>query len=48
MEGVDTINQIAHKSGFENISNFNTQFKKILQQTPREFSKSTSKSAVNK
>ena len=48
MERVDTINQIAHKSGFENISNFNTQFKKILHQTPREFSRSTSKSVVNK
>ncbi|MFN5423320.1 MAG: AraC family transcriptional regulator [bacterium] len=46
--GVDTINQVAHKSGFENISNFNTQFKKIVHKTPREFIKLTSKPLVNK
>ncbi len=47
IDGKDTINQIAHKSGFENISNFNTQFKKIVKLTPREFIKSTSRSPIS-
>ncbi len=37
----DTINiaQVAYNSGFENISFFNRQFKKIKQMTPREYKK---------
>ena len=31
------ISQIAYESGFENLSNFNKQFKKIKGLTPREF-----------
>ncbi|MBZ5856437.1 AraC family transcriptional regulator [Flavihumibacter profundi] len=42
MEGNDSISQIAHESGFENISHFNTQFKKIVHITPTQFIKLTS------
>jgi len=31
------ISQIAYESGFENLSNFNKQFKKIKNLTPRQF-----------
>lgn len=32
-----TISQICYKTGFQNISNFNRQFKKIMNQTPIEY-----------
>ena len=36
-DGVMTISEIAYDCGFENISNFNRQFKKIKKITPSEF-----------
>lgn len=43
IEGSYPINRIASESGFENISNFNTQFKKIKNITPRQFIESVKK-----
>ena len=37
MQGNHSINRIASESGFDNISNFNTQFKKIKLITPSQF-----------
>lgn len=37
LEGDYNISQIAYESGFENLSNFNKQFKKIKNLTPRQF-----------
>lgn len=37
VEGNHSINRIASESGFDNISNFNTQFKKIKLITPSQF-----------
>lgn len=37
MENNKSISEIAYKSGFENLSNFNRQFKKIKKETPKEF-----------
>ncbi len=37
IENNDSINQICQKSGFNNLSNFNKQFKKIIGKTPREY-----------
>ncbi len=39
MEGELNITQICYESGFNNISNFNEQFKKHTNQTPRSYSK---------
>lgn len=36
-EGACSISQAAFDSGFENLSNFNRQFKKIKGKTPTEF-----------
>ncbi|SKC05167.1 AraC family transcriptional regulator [Dyadobacter psychrophilus] len=36
-EGQFDIGQVAYESGFNNLSNFNKQFKKIMQTTPREY-----------
>ena len=38
-EGSINISEIAYESGFENISNFNRQFKKIKGVTPSQFQK---------
>lgn len=38
-DGTLNINEIAYDSGFENISNFNRQFKRIKKLTPRDFQK---------
>lgn len=37
VESPDAISQIAYESGFDTLSNFNRNFKKITQQTPREY-----------
>jgi AraC-like DNA-binding protein len=37
IETPDTVSQIAYESGFDTLSNFNRNFKKITQQTPREY-----------
>ena len=37
MENSKSISEIAYKSGFENLSNFNRQFKKIKTITPKEY-----------
>jgi AraC-like DNA-binding protein len=37
VETTDTVSQIAYESGFDTLSNFNRNFKKITQQTPREY-----------
>ncbi|HLL44311.1 MAG TPA: AraC family transcriptional regulator [Segetibacter sp.] len=37
IENNKSISEIAYKSGFENISNFNRQFKKIKKLTPKEY-----------
>lgn len=37
MENTKSISEIAYKSGFENLSNFNRQFKKIKNLTPKEY-----------
>lgn len=36
-EGQFDIGQVAYESGFNNLSNFNKQFKKLMQTTPREY-----------
>lgn len=36
-EGSKSISEIAYNSGFENLSNFNRQFKKIKKTTPKEY-----------
>ena len=38
-EGIMNISEIAYDSGFENLSNFNRQFKKIKNITPSQFQK---------
>ncbi len=38
-EGTSQISQVAYESGFENLSNFNRQFKKIKGLTPSQFQK---------
>ena len=38
-EGLMNISEIAYKSGFENLSNFNRQFKRIKHVTPTQFQK---------
>lgn len=40
-EGHADIGQVAYESGFNNLSNFNKQFKKLLHCTPRDYYKST-------
>lgn len=42
-EGSSTISSIAYQSGFENISNFNRQFKKMKGVTPSEYQEKVSK-----
>ena len=37
MENNKSISEIAYKSGFDNLSNFNRQFKKIKTITPKEY-----------
>jgi AraC-like DNA-binding protein len=37
VETADTVSQIAYDSGFDTLSNFNRNFKKITGQTPREY-----------
>jgi AraC-like DNA-binding protein len=37
MENNKSISEIAFNSGFENLSNFNRQFKKIKKLTPKEY-----------
>ncbi len=37
VETPDTVSQIAYESGFDTLSNFNRNFKKITQQTPRQY-----------
>jgi AraC-like DNA-binding protein len=37
MENNKSISEIAYKSGFDNLSNFNRQFKKIKKLTPKEY-----------
>ena len=44
MENNKSISEIAYKSGFENLSNFNRQFKKIKKLTPKEYHLQVSKS----
>lgn len=45
-DGLDSISGVAYKSGFENISNFNRQFKKIKGITPSKFQEQVSKIEV--
>jgi AraC-like DNA-binding protein len=45
-EGACSISQAAFDSGFENLSNFNRQFKKIKGKTPSEFVSQISKTTV--
>ncbi len=42
------ISQIAYNCGFENLSNFNRQFKKIRNITPSEFQKQVNSAAPNR
>ncbi|TAG31764.1 MAG: AraC family transcriptional regulator [Sphingobacteriia bacterium] len=44
MEDNKSIAEIAFKSGFENLSNFNRQFKKIKKLTPKEYANQAAKS----
>ncbi len=44
LSGAKNISEVAYDSGFENLSNFNRQFKNIKGITPREYKKSRSKS----
>jgi AraC-like DNA-binding protein len=44
MEDNKSIAEIAFKSGFENLSNFNRQFKKIKNLTPKEYANQAAKS----
>jgi AraC-like DNA-binding protein len=37
MDATQDISEIAYDSGFENLSNFNRQFKKIKGETPSQF-----------
>lgn len=37
MDATQDISEIAYESGFENLSNFNRQFKKIKGETPSRF-----------
>lgn len=37
LEGASNIAQISYESGFETLSNFNRNFKKIVRQTPRQY-----------
>lgn len=46
-EGACSVSQAAFDSGFENLSNFNRQFKKIKGKTPSEFVSHISKTAVH-
>ena len=39
IEATQDISEIAYDSGFENLSNFNRQFKKIKGVTPSQFQK---------
>lgn len=43
LNGTKNIAEVAYDSGFENLSNFNRQFKKIKGATPHEYKKSRSK-----
>jgi len=42
LSGAKNISEVAYDSGFENLSNFNRQFKNIKGVTPREYKKSRS------
>jgi len=37
IDATKSISEIAYESGFENLSNFNRQFKRIKGQTPSQF-----------
>ncbi len=41
------ISEVCYKSGFHNLSNFNRQFMKIVNKTPRQYKKSIINSGVN-